>query len=92
MANDEIKKALAESGLKFTVTNGSEPAAIDTGIVACRVGTNQTSGCIGGCEVGCYSTGCYSVDCVFDQCVGNLCTQGRCTSNQGCWNWIATFV
>lgn len=90
MANEEIKQALRDSGLRFMAAD-ADPEESGS-IPACQIGTNQTEVCSGGCQYGCYTTGCYSVDCVLDHCVGSLCTQSRCTSVGGCWIWIATFV
>ncbi|MCX6827826.1 MAG: hypothetical protein NT002_00875 [candidate division Zixibacteria bacterium] len=88
MANEEIMKALEESGLRFRLTS-AEQMGIDTGIVACQVGTPQTGGCTS-CQYGCMSTGCDQVWCAADGCY-NTCSAGRCTSAHGCYNWFAAF-
>ena len=85
MANEEIKKALRDSGLRFST------AQRDTAIII-----PCAQGCENGCLYGCVHTGCDQVACVLSHCESGTCQYSQCqtsgcgsgTCDQGCRTWL----
>ena len=85
MANEEIKKALRDSGLRFA------ESLPDTSIVI-----PCAAGCENGCLSGCVNTGCDQIICVLSHCVTGTCQYAQCqqegcgsgSCDEGCRTWL----
>jgi len=85
MANEEIKKALQDSGLRFTESQPSTSI-----VIPCAFG------CENGCLSGCVHTGCDAVACVLSHCETGTCQYSQCQQagcgsgqcDKGCRTWF----